>query len=131
KDMGVEPFLLASSLEVVMAQRLVRLLCDKCKEAYQPNEAEQELLKLPAGTTIFRPVGCNHCNHMGYRGRKGIYELIEINERLRHLIHEQAGEQELLAEARKHSGSIHDDGRQCVLDGITSMEEVLRVTTTS
>ena len=60
---------------------------------------------------------------------KGIYELIEINEKLRNLIHEQAGEQQLLAEARKHSASMSDDGRQCVLDGITSMEEVLRVTT--
>lgn len=131
KDMGVEPFLLASSLEVVMAQRLVRLLCNHCKEPYQPNESEQQLLQLPADATIHRPVGCKHCNNMGYRGRKGIYELIEINEQLRHLIYEQAGEQALLAEARKHSRSIHDDGRQCVLDGITSMEEVLRVTTSS
>lgn len=129
KDMGVEPFLLASSLEVVMAQRLVRLLCNHCKESYQPNDSERDMLKLPANTPIFRPVGCKHCNHQGYRGRKGIYELIEINERLRHLIHEQAGEQEMLAEARKNSASISDDGRQCVLDGITSMEEVLRVTT--
>lgn len=129
KDMGVEPFLLASSLEVVMAQRLVRLLCNHCKESYMPVESERTMLKLPENTPIFRPVGCSHCNNQGYRGRKGIYELIEINERLRHLIHEQAGEQELLAEARKHSLSISDDGRQCVLDGITSMEEVLRVTT--
>jgi len=129
KDMGVEPFLLASSLEVVMAQRLVRLLCNHCKESYMPVESERLMLKLPENTAIFRPVGCSHCNQQGYRGRKGIYELIEINERLRHLIHEQAGEQELLAEARKHSLSISDDGRQCVLDGITSMEEVLRVTT--
>lgn len=129
KDMGVEPFLLASSLEVVMAQRLVRLLCAHCKESYVPVESERVRLKLPEGAVIFRPVGCSHCNHQGYRGRKGIYELVEINERLRHLIHEQAGEQELLAEARKNSLSISDDGRQCVLDGITSLEEVLRVTT--
>lgn len=129
KDMGVEPFLLASSLEVVMAQRLVRLLCNECKESYLPPEAERDRLKIPANTPIFRPVGCKHCNYQGYRGRKGIYELIEINETLRNLIHEQAGEQQLLAEARKHSASISDDGRQCVLDGITSMEEVLRVTT--
>jgi len=129
KDMGVEPFLLASSLEVVMAQRLVRLLCNHCKEAYQPSDAERDMLKLPPNKPIFRPVGCAHCNHQGYRGRKGIYELIEINERMRHLIHEQAGEHELLAEARKNSDSMSDDGRRCVLDGITSIEEVLRVTT--
>jgi general secretion pathway protein E len=108
---------------------LVRVLCNHCKEEYEPNEAEREMLKLPAGVAVCRPVGCKHCNSQGYRGRKGIYELIEINERLRHLIHEQAGEQEMLAEARKHSPSISDDGRQCVLDGITSIEEVLRVTT--
>lgn len=129
KDMGVEPFLLASSLEVVMAQRLVRVLCNQCKESYLPSDAERDMLKLPENTPIYRPVGCKHCNHQGYRGRRGIYELIEINERLRHLIHEQAGEQELLAEARKHSASISDDGRQCVLNGLTSIEEVLRVTT--
>jgi general secretory pathway protein E len=129
KDMGVEPFLLASSLEVVMAQRLVRVLCEHCKEPYHPSEAERDMLKLPANASIWRPVGCKHCNSQGYRGRKGIYELIEINERLRHLIHEQAGEQELLAEARKYSPSMSDDGRNCVLKGITSIEEVLRVTT--
>jgi general secretion pathway protein E len=116
---------------VVMAQRLVRVLCSHCKETYLPSDAERDMLKLPADTSIWRPApsGCKHCNHQGYRGRKGIYELIEISERLRHLIHEQAGEQELLAEARKHSPSMSDDGRQCVLNGITSIEEVLRVTT--
>uniref|UniRef100_UPI003139E9C8 type II secretion system ATPase GspE n=2 Tax=Marinimicrobium sp. C2-29 TaxID=3139825 RepID=UPI003139E9C8 len=131
KDMGVEPFLLASSLEVVMAQRLVRKLCSVCRESYEPNEAERELMRLPEGQRIYRPVGCKQCNNMGYRGRKGIYELIEINERMRHLIHEQAGEHDLLAEARKYSPSISDDGRQCVIDGTTSLEEVLRVTTAS
>ena len=128
KDMGVEPFLLASSLEVVMAQRLVRKLCPKCRESYVPNDAERELLQLPADASIYRAVGCKACNEMGYRGRKGIYELIEIDEQMRHLIHEQAGEQALLAQARKSSRSISDDGRQTVLDGVTSLEEVLRVT---
>ncbi len=131
KDMGVEPFLLASSVEVVMAQRLVRMLCQSCREPYQPNEAERALLKLPEDSTIYRPVGCKQCNQMGYRGRKAIYELVEINERMRHLIHEEAAEQELVEEARKHSDSISDHGRQAVLDGSTSLEEVLRVTTAS
>ncbi|WP_418930360.1 type II secretion system ATPase GspE [Gilvimarinus xylanilyticus] len=131
KDMGVEPFLLASSVEVVMAQRLVRKLCNECKEVYEPTESEREMLKTPPGQTIFRAKGCNKCNQMGYRGRKGIYELIEINEAMRHLIHEEAGEQELIAEARKHSESISDDGRHQVVTGVTSLEEVLRVTTAS
>ena len=112
-----------------MAQRLVRKLCQACKELYEPVEAEREMLKLPAGQTIYRPAGCSKCNQMGYRGRKGIYELVEINEHMRHLIHEEAGEQELIAEARKHSDSISDDGRRLVIEGITSLEEVLRVTT--
>lgn len=131
KDMGVEPFLLASSVEVVMAQRLVRKLCNECKEPYEPVEAERQMLDIPPGQTIFRPGGCSKCNQMGYRGRKGIYELIEINEQMRHLIHEQAGEQELIAEARKHSESISADGRRQVVEGVTSLEEVLRVTTAS
>lgn len=131
KDMGVEPFLLASSLEVVMAQRLVRLLCQHCKESYEPVAAERERLNLPADQAIYRPKGCKTCNQMGYRGRRGIYELIEINEQMRHLIHEEAGEQALIAEARKHSEAIGEDGRQLVLAGMTSLEEVLRVTTAS
>lgn len=129
KDMGVEPFLLASSLEVVMAQRLVRVLCNHCKQSYIPEDHERDMLKLPANTPIYKAMGCQHCNMQGYKGRKAIYELIEINERIRHLIHEHASEQDLLAEARKHSQSMSDDGRQSVLDGITTIEEVLRVTT--
>ena len=130
KDMGVEPFLLSSSLEVVMAQRLVRLLCKTCKEPHQPTEAECERLNIKPDAVIFQGKGCDQCNNTGYKGRTAIYELISINDELRQLIHEQAGEQEMLKVARKQSDSLLNDGRRRVLDGTTSLEEVLRVTTT-
>ena len=129
-DMGVEPFLLSSSLIGVLAQRLVRALCPACKAPHQADAAECEVLGVPAasGPTIYRPAGCPECNHSGYRGRIGIFELVSIDEAMRVLIHNQASESELIAHARKTTGSIRDDGCQRVLDGVTSMEEVLRVT---
>jgi len=130
-DMGVEPFLLSSSLEALMAQRLVRLLCGACKRAHKATASESSRLGIPEGADVFSPAGCDQCNHTGYRGRTGIYELIPVDDGLRLLIHEGAGEQKLLAHARKVSKSIDQDGREKVLQGITSVEEVLRVTATS
>lgn len=128
KDMGIEPFLLASSLEAVMAQRLVRLLCEHCKQQYTPLESEARLLGITPGTLLYRAGGCEHCNHSGYRGRAGIYEWITIDDEMRQLIHEQAPEQALLEHARKHSEPIAQAGRQRIVAGQTSTEEVLRVT---
>ncbi len=130
-DMGVEPFLLSSSLEVVMAQRLVRLLCGACKQPYAPTPAEQERFNFPADAKLFHPGGCEKCNNSGYRGRTGIYELIEIDDTLRQMIHESTGEQVMLNHARKQSAAIDQDGRERVLAGDTSLEEVLRVTATA
>lgn len=131
QDMGVEPFLLSSSVEVVMAQRLVRVLCPDCKESYEPTPAERERFRVPARVSLFRPVGCEKCNHGGYRGRSAIYELIEVDDTLRQLIHESAGEQVMLNHARSKSPSIEEDGRQRIISGQTSIEEVLRVTATA
>jgi general secretion pathway protein E len=129
QDMGVEPFLLSSSLLAVMAQRLVRLLCLECKEPYQPGDAERERLGLSdQGVQLFRASGCEHCNMTGYRGRTGIYELIEIGDVLREAIHGGEGEQSLLRLARQHSPGIDADGRRRIISGDTSLEEVLRVT---
>jgi general secretion pathway protein E len=131
QDMGIEPFLLSSSLIAVMAQRLVRLLCMDCRVAVVPSEAELALLQLdsaPAELRIYRPGSCEHCKYSGYRGRTGIYELIEVDDELRLMIHRGAGEQEMLAEARRRYPGIMEDGRRRVLGGETSMEEVLRVT---
>lgn len=133
QDMGVEPFLLSSSLIAVMAQRLVRLLCHDCRVASTPTETERELLRLePADDVlIYHPSGCPNCNHTGYSGRAGIYELIEIDDTLRALIHQGAGEQALLQEARQRYPGIESDGRRKILNGETSLEEVLRVTSVS
>src|SRR5690606_36440822 len=123
-DMGVEPFLISSSLIGILAQRLVRVLCAHCKFAYQPDGKKCEFMQLdPANPpTIYRPEGCPECNHLGYRGRIGIYELIEVNDELRALIHKQAGEMELEKVAREHGPSIHADGVAKILAGITSVE---------
>ncbi|TXS96287.1 type II secretion system protein GspE [Parahaliea maris] len=135
QDMGIEPFLLSSSLIGVMAQRLVRLLCVDCKESYTPTETERTMLGLDAqaadGQQLCRATGCERCNYSGYRGRTGIYELIEVDDTLRTMIHEGAGEQVMLAEARKHYPGIQEDGRRRILAGETSLEEVLRVTAVS
>ena len=130
QDMGVEPFLLSSSLLGVMAQRLVRLLCSDCREDYQPNSLECELLELtgPAHPTLYRAKGCPSCNETGYRGRTGIYELIEIDATLREMIHDGASEQAMLAQARENYQGIEADGRRRIIAGETSLEEVLRVT---
>lgn len=131
QDMGVEGFLLSSSLIGVMAQRLVRLLCTDCREAYAASPQECALLDVDHDAddpTLYRPVGCERCNHTGYRGRSGIYELIEIDEALRALIHDGASEQAMNAAAREHSPSIQHDGRRRILAGETSVQEVLRVT---
>jgi general secretion pathway protein E len=112
-DMGVEPFLLASSLLGVAAQRLVRKLCPHCK----------------TGTSgDYRPVGCAQCSHTGYLGRTGVYELLVIDESLRGLIHDQRGEP-VLREAARAGGmrNLRDDGERWIAEGLTSREEVVRV----
>lgn len=131
-DMGIEPFLLSSSLIGVIAQRLVRVLCSECKTPYTADEAECELLQVPYDEnkplTLYHANGCDHCNQLGYSGRTGIYEIIQIDESLRALIHNRASEAEIIAYARQHSPSIRDDGRARILAGKTTVEEVLRVT---
>lgn len=133
-DMGVEPFLISSSLVGIIAQRLVRVLCADCREPYLPDASTCEYLGLDASLkdidkpTIYRAKGCSECNHQGYKGRLGIYEVVKVDEQLRELIHSRAGELELEHQARKTGPSIHDDGIQKVLAGVTTIEEVIRVT---
>ncbi|MCK5726433.1 MAG: type II secretion system ATPase GspE [Thiotrichaceae bacterium] len=131
RDMGVESYLLSSSLIGVIAQRLVRLLCSECRTPYIADEAELKLLRLPkeAGqATLHRAMGCEHCQQTGYTGRTGIYEVVSIDDQLRGLIHEGQGEQRLEKYARTQSTSIRQDGMRLVLEGRTTLEEVLRVT---
>jgi general secretion pathway protein E len=129
RDMGVEPFLLASSLVGILAQRLVRLLCPYCKRPYTASSAESELLGEPADQppTLYSPAGCDHCHNLGYLGRTGIYELIEVDEALRTLIHDGSGEQEMLRHVRHSAASLRQDGLRRVLAGDTTLDEVLRV----
>jgi general secretion pathway protein E len=130
RDMGVEPFLLSSSIIGVLAQRLVRLLCPVCKRPHVPDSAECDLMGLSPDDPpiLYEPTGCDQCNFLGYRGRTGIYELIEIDSHMRTLIHDGVGEHELEMHARKDWPSIRQDGMRRILAGETSLEEVLRVT---
>ncbi|HEY5645530.1 MAG TPA: type II secretion system ATPase GspE [Pseudomonadales bacterium] len=130
RDMGIESFLLASSLVGVLAQRLVRLLCTECKEPYAPTPVERGHLGIADDRplTLYRPRGCSACGQLGYRGRTGIFELIAVDERLRTLIHDGAGEQAMVAHVRTRYPSLHADGLRRVLQGDTALEEVLRVT---
>lgn len=130
RDMGIEPFLVATSLVGVLAQRLVRRLCDECKEPYQTSSSDCEILGIHSSSpaTIFRPKGCPSCNGMGYKGRMGIYELVLIDEEMRTLIHNGAAEYEIDNYARTQTLSIRREGAARVLAGETSIEELLRVT---
>jgi len=129
-DMGIEPFLLSSSLLGVLAQRLVRTLCDTCKVSAKANPKECELMGFEMSDipTIYHTGGCPECNHSGYRGRQGIFELVTIDEETRSMIHNGAGELEIEKHAREKGFSIREDGKRRILEGITTVEEVLRVT---
>ncbi len=130
-DMGVESFLLSSSIVGLVAQRLVRTLCSACKAPHVLREDERELMELgqlDEAVSIFEPVGCEVCNHIGYRGRTGIYELIPIDETLRGFIHRNESIQTMEAYLRPSIPSIRTDGFKRVLAGDTSLAEILRVT---
>jgi len=128
RDMGVEPFLLSSSLIGVIAQRLVRVLDPETRQAYTASEYECGLLGVDPSQppTLYRATE-DETNH-GYHGRKGIYELVTIDDEMRRMIHDGVGEHELEAHARKFSPSIRQEGLAKVREGITTLEEVLRVT---
>jgi len=130
RDMGIEPFLLSSTLNGVLAQRLVRTLCPTCRDPHVASASECRLMGVPEADapTLYRPVGCPDCNNTGYKGRTGIYELIEIDDTLRGLIHDGASEQAMIRHARIEQMGIRQDGLRRVLRGDTTLEEVLRVT---
>lgn len=131
KDMGIEPFLLSSSLIGVIAQRLVRTLCSHCHTWREADDFEKDVFKpvsLESDLKLPVPNGCDYCSHTGFTGRTAIYEIVPIDEQMRRLIHGNAAEYELEEYARRDAGSIRDDGLRKVLAGKTTMEEVLRVT---
>ncbi|PUB74831.1 MAG: type II secretion system protein GspE [gamma proteobacterium symbiont of Ctena orbiculata] len=129
-DMGIEAFLLTSTVNAVVAQRLVRNLCPECKAPYHPPpEIAARFDPFPGPATLFKAVGCEHCSGSGYRGRSAIIEMIELSEGLRSLIL-QGKDKNALAACAKSEGakSMYEDGLQKVMRGITTLEEVLRVT---
>ncbi|MBK7947793.1 MAG: type II secretion system ATPase GspE [Deltaproteobacteria bacterium] len=131
-DMGVEPFLVGSSLVAVLAQRLVRVLCKGCKEAYTATDEElREIGIKPPGrpVTLYRGVGCPACSHTGYRGRLGIFELMQIDDEIRGLLTQNVDAKTIKATAmRKGMGTLRADGARKVLSGVTSVAEVVRAT---
>jgi len=129
-DMGVEPFLLASSLIGVGAQRLVRKLCLECRKPFAADAAQLRSLGFePTGGTLYSAQSCAACNRTGYRGRTGIYELLTVDDELRRLIHDRASEQTLRAHVvARGMRSLRDDGMRWAAQGVISLEEVVRVT---
>ena len=125
RDMGIEPYLLSSTLIGVLAQRLVRVLNNDTKESYTAKDYECEALKID---TTNPPLLYMASENLGFAGRTGIYELLSIDDKLKSLIHDGASEQIIESYARKNHPSIRADGRRQVLSGITTLEEVLRVT---
>jgi general secretion pathway protein E len=134
-DMKVEPFLIASTVNVAIGQRLVRKLCPECRERYIMSKEEvaslSELVSIQAlaeNRTVFRAKGCDACNHTGYVKRMGIYEVLEVTEDIRELIKRRASADELRRQAIKDGMvTMLDDGFRKVAEGITSIEEILRV----
>ncbi len=131
-DMGVERFLVASSLVAVLAQRLVRMLCRQCREAYTPTVDELEEIgvhKAPGSVQAFRPKGCDACNHTGYRGRLGIFELMLVDDPIRELINQNVDAKTIKRKAIEGGlVTLRSDGARKVLAGVTSIAEVLRAT---
>lgn len=131
-DMGIEPFLVASTVEGIMAQRLVRRLCPDCKEAYTPKTEEMPRdfpwHKLD-GRPLYRPIGCRTCRNLGYSGRFGIYELLATTEKVRQLAHDRKSSFEIKQAAIEDGMlTLRDDAFRKAMDGDTSIDEVLRAT---
>lgn len=128
-DLGVPAYLVAGTLEAVIAQRLVRVLCARCKRAVAPDRAARARLgDAPLPDVVYEAVGCAHCRHTGYRGRQGIFELLVLDDTLRALTHDHAGTERLRAAARQ-SGmtTLRDDALRLVRAGLTTLDEALRV----
>jgi type IV pilus assembly protein PilB len=129
-DMGIEPFLLASTLRVLEAQRLIRRLCRECREPYECNPETAKLHGLEPGQQLYRPKGCDHCRGSGYKGRIGVFEVVRITPRMAALIQSRAPLPELRAAAREQGMKLLiDSGMNKVSEGLSSLEEVLTVAT--
>jgi general secretion pathway protein E len=128
RDMGVEPFLLASTLRVILAQRLVRRLCDACKRPEPADAPTARQVGVEPGHILYRPVGCPDCKQTGYVGRVGVYEAVRIDDRLRRMISEGADEDALARIAFDNGVTLAQGVRAYVAAGLTTVEEAIRVT---
>ena len=128
RDMGVEPFLLSSTITALVAQRLVRRLCSNCKTPYKPSAQEQAELGLKkSNVPFYKANGCTECQDIGYVGRLGIYEIVTLDDKLRSMIHDGASENDMSKYAFKSRKNLLSSGADKVAAGETSAEEVLRV----
>jgi general secretion pathway protein E len=127
RDMGVEPFLLASTLRAVIAQRLVRRLCPTCREPRPLEAGLAEVLKIKAGREVFGPRGCPECAQTGYQGRVGVFETLRVDDTIRQLIHDNANEDAIARHAFADAPSLAKAVRRMVKDGVTSPEEAARI----
>jgi general secretion pathway protein E/type IV pilus assembly protein PilB len=132
-DIGVKPFLVASAVRAIMAQRLIRKVCPKCRQPYAPTDYEMQTLKLNPeemkNATIVRGAGCNECSRTGYRGRMGIYEIFQVDDEVRRLIYEKVPANVIRARARELGmRTLREDGVRKIMAGITTPEEVISIT---
>lgn len=132
-DMGVKPFLVASAVRAIMAQRLIRKVCAKCRQPYTPSEYEMKTLKLNPdemkNAAIVRGIGCNECSRTGYRGRMGIYEIFQVTDDVRQLIYEKVPSNVIRTRARELGmRTLREDGVRKIMAGITTPEEVISIT---
>ncbi|MBF0412783.1 MAG: type II secretion system ATPase GspE [Desulfamplus sp.] len=128
-DLGVEPYLITSSVKAIAAQRLVRVLCPYCKSGYVPDAGERILLNITENIKIFKPKGCSKCFGTGYAGRQAIFEIMEINDAIKNVILMTSDSNQIKKTAIEQGmTTLRQDGISKVLQGITSMEEVVRVT---
>ena len=135
-DMGVKPFLVASAIMAVMGQRLIRVLCPKCREPFEPTDVDLRQVGITRAEAmdrdLYRPAGCAECNFTGYRGRKGLFELMEMSPDLRDMAFHKRPTMEVRAKARAEGMlTLQEDGVRKILSGMTSIEDVLRVTHSS
>ncbi|VAX26326.1 Type IV fimbrial assembly, ATPase PilB [hydrothermal vent metagenome] len=130
-DMGIEPFLVSSSVVAMIAQRLVRRICQECRKSYQPSAEEYEKMGLPPDSkhSFFKGPGCSECLNTGFKGRSGIYEILLLDDEIRNMILSKADSTQIKAAAlSKGMKSLREDGARRVIAGLTTTEEVLRVT---
>jgi type IV pilus assembly protein PilB len=134
-DLGLENFLITATLEGILAQRLVRKICARCKQAYTPTEEELMRLSLTPedleGRQLYRGAGCDYCNHSGYKGRMGLFEIMVFDDDLRELVMQEASTQVLRAEAQKRGmRTLRQGGLLALYDGLTTIDEVVKETLT-